>query len=352
MPADLRLWLRHEVRDTEHRTPVVPSDAARLVAAGVAVTVEDSPRRVFATDEYTAVGCAVAEAGSWVDAPAGTYVVGLKDLPAQPVELRHRHVFFSHTFKGQEGSRELLRRFATGGGAILDLEYLTDDNGRRLAAFGYWAGYIGAALAVLHRRGDLGALTPASRDDLDRRLARDRDDTAALVIGALGRCGTGASDALAVAGVEPTKWDLAETRELDRDLLLRHEILVNAVLSQQPAPPFVGPDDLTAPGRRLTVISDVTCDVGSPNHLLPVYDHTTTWATPVLRVPDTSPPLDVISIDNLPSLLPREASIAFSADLTPHLLSLADNDSPWQRCLDRYRRAVAGLGNETEATHA
>ena len=37
-----------------------------------------------------------------------------------------------------------------GGGALLDLEYLTDDHGRRLAAFGYWAGYVGAALAVLH----------------------------------------------------------------------------------------------------------------------------------------------------------------------------------------------------------
>ena len=33
-----------------------------------------------------------------------------------------------------------------------------------------------------------------------------------------------------------------------------------------------------------------------------------------------NPPLDVISIDHLPTLLPREASEQFSADLLPSLL--------------------------------
>jgi saccharopine dehydrogenase (NAD+, L-lysine forming) len=35
-----------------------------------------------------------------------------------------------------------------------------------------------------------------------------------------------------------------------------------------------------------------------------------------------NPPLDVISIDHLPTLLPREASEQFSADLLPSLLQL------------------------------
>ena len=37
-----------------------------------------------------------------------------------------------------------------------------DDGGRRLAAFGFWAGYLGAALAVLHHRGGLRG--PAAAD--------------------------------------------------------------------------------------------------------------------------------------------------------------------------------------------
>ena len=41
-----------------------------------------------------------------------------------------------------------LRRFRDGGGTLYDLEYLTDENGRRMAAFGYWAGYAGAAVSL------------------------------------------------------------------------------------------------------------------------------------------------------------------------------------------------------------
>jgi saccharopine dehydrogenase (NAD+, L-lysine forming) len=37
-----------------------------------------------------------------------------------------------------------------------------------------------------------------------------------------------------------------------------------------------------------------------------------------------NPPLEVISIDHLPTLLPREASEQFSADLLPSLLEFPD----------------------------
>ena len=40
--------------------------------------------------------------------------------------------------------------------------------------------------------------------------------------------------------------------------------------------------------------------------------------------PNQGGPLDVIAIDNLPSLLPLEASESFSADLTTQLLNLVD----------------------------
>ncbi|MGH3738312.1 MAG: saccharopine dehydrogenase, partial [Micromonosporaceae bacterium] len=163
----LRIWIRHETRDTERRAPVVPADAATLVAAGAQVTVEESPQRVFGIEEYAAAGAAVAPAGSWVEADPDWYVVGLKELPETPRSLRHRHVYFGHAYKGQPGADALLRRFAGGDGALLDIEYLVDETGRRLAAFGYWAGYAGAALTVLHHRGELETpLTPLPRADL------------------------------------------------------------------------------------------------------------------------------------------------------------------------------------------
>ena len=83
---------------------------------------------------------------------------------------------------------------AAGGGALLDIEYLTDDGGRRLAAFGYWAGYLGAALAVLHYRGQLSApLRSGTQAELDDRLraGSQQDGPTAVVIGALGRSGRG-----------------------------------------------------------------------------------------------------------------------------------------------------------------
>ena len=48
------IWIRHETRSTERRTPVVPSDAATLVEAGATVTVERSPQRAFLIEDYQA----------------------------------------------------------------------------------------------------------------------------------------------------------------------------------------------------------------------------------------------------------------------------------------------------------
>ena len=346
MVDTLRLWMRHETRATERRAPIVPADAGRLVQAGIPVTVEESPQRVFPIEDYLAAGCVTAPAGSWADAPNEVYVVGLKELPDEPVALRHRHVYFGHAYKGQAGAAGLLGRFATGGGTLLDLEYLTDSSGRRLAAFGYWAGYTGAALAVLHLRGALTLpLRPMDRGELDAMLRDTSGAARALVIGALGRSGHGARDALGLAGLTPTAWDIEETRELDKAALLAHEILVNTVLTVDPAPPFVTKSDMDSPVRRLRVIADVTVDVSSDRNLLPVYDRVTDWAEPARRLRDGDHPLDVIAIDNLPSLLPREASETFSADLLPVLLRLDPESGPWQRTLARFHQAVKELSH-------
>ena len=351
-----RITMRHETRGTERRAPIVPADAARLVEQGIAVTVEDSPQRAFRIAEYADAGCTVAAAGSWVHAPDDEYIVGLKELPGRPPTLRHRHVYFGHAYKAQRGAGALLRRFAAGGGTLLDLEYLVDDAHRRLAAFGYWAGYVGAALAVLHHSGRLAEpLSPTSKGDLDAMLrgSADADPARVLVIGALGRSGRGACDAVRVAGLEPTRWDLAETRSLDLSALLDHDILINTVLVTEPTRPFLTTAVLRAAPRRLAVVADVTCDVSSACNVLPIYHRTTSWAQPALRLAGDGPPLDVIAIDNLPSLVPTEASVAFSADLTPHLLTLGTPvpTPTWQRCADTYRSACDANGIELEATH-
>jgi saccharopine dehydrogenase (NAD+, L-lysine-forming) len=77
----------------------------------------------------------------------------------------------------------------------------------------------------------------------------------------------------------------------------------------------------------------------------------TPWQEPVRRLHGETPehgsaPLEVIAIDNLPSLLPREASEGFSADLTPHLRGLAEEggpSGPWRAAGRAFDQAIDEL---------
>jgi saccharopine dehydrogenase (NAD+, L-lysine-forming) len=129
---------------------------------------------------------------------------------------------------------------------------------------------------------------------------------------------------------------------VDRPALLAHDVMVNAVLATTPVPPFLREQDLDDPARRLRTLCDVTVDVGSPLNVLPIYDRTTDWTDPVRRL-RKEPPLDLIAIDNLPSLLPRESSTDFSAALLPQLLKF-ETGGPWGRCLERFHQVCRELG--------
>jgi saccharopine dehydrogenase (NAD+, L-lysine-forming) len=152
------------------------------------------------------------------------------------------------------------------------------------------------------------------------------------------------------AGVPITRWDRQETRDLHKQALLGHDLLVNCVVTHTPTTPFVEQADLDHE-RRLRVLADVTCDVTGPTNMLPVNTEITTWQEPVRQLHGGTPehgtgPLEVIAIDNLPSLLPREASEGFSADLVPHLLELADQggpSGPWRAAGLAFDQAIRDL---------
>ena len=131
------LWVRAEQRDNGTRVGITPEGVTALMEQGFRVTVEASDSRVIATDAYAATGCTIAPQNSWPDAPADAIIFGLKELPEDGTPLVHRHIMFGHAYKGQSAGRILLQRFKAGGGTLLDLEYLTDETGRRVAAFGY-----------------------------------------------------------------------------------------------------------------------------------------------------------------------------------------------------------------------
>jgi len=339
------LWVRAEQRENEERVGLTPQGAAALLAAGIKVTVEESSVRAIPIDGYRDAGCAIAPENSWPTAPDDAIIFGLKELPEDGTPLRHRHIMFGHAFKGQPSGQILLQRFIAGGGTLYDLEYLVDPEGRRVAAFGYWAGYAGAAVALkcwaAQQNGSIcgpvgvAASSDALIADLERELP-GTDRPTALVIGALGRVGTGAADLCAAMGVPVTKWDMAETAHGGPfPEVLAHDIFFNCILARPGTPVFVPASTKTA-DRRLRVIGDIACDPDSDFSPIKVYDRTTTWAEPALRVHDV-PPLDVTAIDNLPSMLPVESSQDYAEQLLPSLLTLGDIDGGlWGRAKSIY----------------
>lgn len=346
--------MRDEARATERRAPLTPADAARLMKAGARITVERSEKRIFADADYAAAGCALAEAGSWTGAPAEAVILGLKELPPEPPALPWAMIHFAHIYKDQTGWRDELTRFRRGGGRLHDLEYLADATGRRVAAFGYWAGWMGAALALwrllARRLGEAGPEAGVSsfenRAEVEALLAdlvgRSPGLPRAIVIGAKGRTGGGATEALQSVGVSVTGWDIEETRNLDRDALLAHDLLVNCVLMTGPGLLLLDRNHLGAPANRLETISDVSCDPFSAFNPLPVYDAPTSWDTPFLDLGlnGAGHPLELTAIDNLPSLLPGEASKDFSSQLLPALRAYPDG-APWQNALAAFNDALA-----------
>ncbi|CAD0054653.1 unnamed protein product [Aureobasidium pullulans] len=307
----------------EHRSALTPTTAKALMDEGYPVNIERSSLSIFPDSEFEKVGANM----------------------------------FAHCYKGQGGWDDVLARFPRGGGTLYDLEFLQDEQGRRVAAFGFHAGFAGAALAVQAWAHQLveGAGKPLEgvKPFANEGLLVGRKPRA-LVMGALGRCGRGAVDLLQKVGVPEEniiKWDMAETQNRPGPYpeILASDIFVNCIYLSQPIPPFIEPAQLNSEDRKLSVVCDVSCDTTNPHNPIPIYDINTTFDKPTVPVNvTTGPPLCVISIDHLPSLLPREASEAFSDALLPSLRTLKDRKTErvWQEAEKLFDDKVKTLPQE------
>ena len=345
-----QLWVRAEQRPSEERAGITAEGVKALIEAGIRVTVEESSVRSMGLGGYEEAGAEMAHENTWPEAPEDAIIFGLKELPEDGTPLRHRHIMFGHEFKGQISGQTLLKRFKAGGGTLYDLEYLVDENGRRVAAFGYWAGFAGAAIALktwaAQQNGGLCAPVGAypSKDAMLEDLAQNLGASTrpnAIIVGALGRVGTGASDLCSALGVEITKWDMAETAHGGPfPEILEHDIFLNCIFAQ-PGTPVLLPKSSLEAARRLSVVGDISSDPDSDYNPVPIYETTTTWDSPAIRVHE-DPVMDVTSIDNLPSMLPVESSQDYAAQLLPSLLTLNDiHKGVWARAHEVFQHHIA-----------
>ena len=348
------LWLRKEEKPGEWRVPLTPEGVTGLVRAGVDVVVERSDHRIFSDREYEQAGARLTNE-SWPQAPKDAIILGLKELNEDDFPIAHRMIYFSHTFKGQHGADAVLARYTKGGGEIYDLEFLTDERGVRIAAFGYWAGYVGAALALMgysffkNHSLPFPALDHFKNKEVLIHYIRQQMNEAlpkVMVMGALGRCGRGAIDLLKAVSpdIEITAWDKPEYDASAKPIseIIGHDIFINAVYLREKIPPMID-HGLLSQNKRLSIISDVSCDPNSDNNPIRVYDRITTLTSPFIKVSRSGNDVYLQAIDHLPTVLPKESSEEFGRDLYPHLLALLTNDTlppVWQNGLDCYVKAL------------
>lgn len=254
---------------------------------------------------------------------------------------------------------------------MYDIEFLTDPSGKRVAAFGYYAGYAGAAIALLawgHQVAHPGtalpsissypselALISAVKASISNALPLNgAQHPRVLIVGALGRCGKGARDFCLAAGVPTSsilEWGKAETaRGGPFPEIAGADIFINCIYLGASIQPFVTRKSLAEPGRKLRVACDVSCDPTNPYNPMPIYKEITTFMKPTvpIKVAGDGPELTVISIDHLPTLVAREASDAFSSLILPSMMMLdrRDKEGVWIRAENLFHERVKELPAE------
>ena len=347
-------WLRAETKEFEYRRGLSPDSVKKLIAAGHKVIVEKSQVSIIHEKDYQAAGAQIVEENSWInDAPSEAIVVGLKALPETMDTYKHTHIYFAHVYKEQDGWKEVLNKFKKGEGKIIDLEFMVDKNARRVCAFGYWPGYVGAALAGLFSNSE--TQSQAIAELKSKRSFIDKEelisfvkkyslkDANGIVLGCLGRSGKGAMDLLKDINWSSMGWDKLDTQNGGPfPEILNYDVFVNCVLAMTKMPPFLTHETLHE-NHKLKVISDVSCDPDSDKNVLPLYNEATDLDDPILEIASKSGNISLVAIDNLPSILPKESTYDFSDQLEEFLINYTEESGPIKNSLDLFHSNIAKI---------
>jgi saccharopine dehydrogenase (NAD+, L-lysine-forming) len=325
--------IRREYKINEFRTPLVPSDCKKCIEFGINIYVETSKQRCIIDKNYEIEGCIIIDDYTKIEFNKNeTLILGLKELDYDnPKLLPYCHLYFTHIFKNQLGSEKIIDKLKEAKSIIYDYEYFLNKNQRRVIAFGFWAGFIGTAIGLLQHyyksiNQDILNLTPyPDATILIEELEYFRYFFIKLnigIIGINGRCGKGARFILERLGLHNIH---GYSRASDMEPLTQHHIIINCIkLSPDDNNTFISNEKLPK-FDKLSVIVDISCDVFAKNNPILLNYNSTTFEKPVFKINDK---IDIIAIDNLPSLLPKDSSEEFSGKLCKILLYKWNNLSP------------------------
>lgn len=351
----------------DSRVPLTPLQGKTMQTQYEAdLKIQASPGRCYTDAEYRAVDLPMTE-----DLSDRDVLLGVKEVPIEQLIPNKTYLFFSHTIKQQAYNRELLQAIVAKNIRLIDYEALTDARGQRLIAFGKFAGMVGAHNALLTY--GLRTLTfdlPRMHSFYDyaaaKALYQEMEWPAVkIVLTGTGRVGNGAALVLRDMGIREVtpadflteKYQEAVFTQLQVKDYVAHQdgiafeppdfykqpaaynsiflpfakvadIMINGIYWDNAAPAFFSVREMQDPDWKMNVIADVTCDI-APVSSIPSTLRASTIAEPFFGFdPQTGQEVsafsgsgvDMMTIDNLPNELPRDASAAFGAQFIKYIL--------------------------------
>ena len=328
------------------------------------IKVESSDVRVFSDDAYRKEGMDVV-----TDMSDCAVLLGVKEVPISHLIANKKYFFFSHTIKKQPYNRDLLRAVLEKNISLYDHEVITSASGQRLVAFGRYAGLVGAynGLRTYGLKHELFNLPKASElrdlEALTTAIKSVNLPPIKVVLTGMGRVGNGAAELLDAAGVLKVcpehfmgrhftgpvytqidvleynkrsdalvgdKKDFFDNPEAYKSDFLQYteasDVFIAGHFYGQGAPAFFKLKDIKNPLFKVSVIADISCDIGHP---IPTTLRASTIADPIYGIDrETAKEVDfmdpnaiaVMAVDNLPCELPRDASEGFGAAFLAHVI--------------------------------
>ena len=369
MGKTLRVGILRETKNPpDRRVPLTPPQIVALeeLYPNVEFFVQPSDYRCYSNEEYEYLDIPLKE-----DLRDCDILMGVKEVDKRTFLAGKTYLFFAHVAKKQPHNLDMFKSMAENKLSFIDFEYLTTDKGQRVVAFGRHAGIVGAYNGLRARgiKTNKFKLKPAYQcHDLDEmwaglKLIELKPGLKILVTGD-GRVSHGAMETLAVANVEQVSPEDYLTREFDvpvfcqigPEYYTRHkngpdfdfshftkfpqeyestfmpyakmtDILITGHFWDPRSPIFFSKDDMKKTDFRISIIADISCDVNGP---IPSTTRATTISDPFYSFNpflEAEEPafskqtnITVMSIDNLPGELPRDASLEFGKMLMSNVL--------------------------------
>jgi len=359
--------IREGKNPPDSRVVLGPRQCRSLIDQGVDLVVQSSDVRCFTDEQYRELSIPVVQ-----DVNDRDILLGVKEVPIDMLIEGKTYFFFSHTIKKQSYNQPLLRAVIDKKINLLDYEVLINERGARVIAFGKFAGMVGAhnALWTYGKRTGIFEL-PRMQDLYDYEAAKDIYRSLAIpklkiVLTGTGRVANGAAQVLRDMGIEKVRpidyvtktykkpvftqlhsfyyakrkdcnefddvqdfYNNPSDYESDFDHFLpMSDIMINGIYWDNKAPAFFTKKQMKQKDFKIKVIADVTCDI-APVSSIPSTLKASTIDNPVFGYdPKTemeSEPflpnvVDMMTIDNLPNEMPRDASVAFGDMFIEHVL--------------------------------